>query len=117
MDTDNNRQGPPIRPRHAGQTQARQTINCHATKTRGSSRETLIPLFRETARQRYEDMLTAVPASDATLGDDSARGRPEGVAADEAQQPGLGLGVLGHLDPGPVLARGAHGVLELLHSG
>ena len=35
------------------------------------------------------------------LCDDSARGRPEGVAADEAQQPGLGSGVLGHLDPGP----------------
>ena len=50
------------------------------------------------------------------LCDDSARGRPEGVAADEAQQPGLGSGVLGHLDPGPVLAGGVHGLLELLHA-
>ena len=29
--------------------------NCHATKTRGSTRETLIPLLAETARQRHED--------------------------------------------------------------
>src|SRR6266480_4023869 len=57
---------------------------------------------------RSSSMRAAVPTSDATLCDDSARGRPEGVAADEAQQPGLGFGVLGHLDPGPVLARGAH---------
>jgi len=31
-------------------------------------------------------------------------GRPEGVAADKAQEPGLGIRVVGYLDPGTVLA-------------
>jgi hypothetical protein len=47
----------------------------------------------------------------------TARRRPERVAADEAQHPGLGSGVRRHLDPGPVLAGGAHSLLELLHAG
>jgi len=50
------------------------------------------------------------------LRDDTTRGRPEGVATDETQHLDLGSGVRGHLDPGPVLAGEAHGLLELLHA-
>jgi 5-methylcytosine-specific restriction protein A len=31
--------------------------NCHATKTRGSSRETLIPVLVQVAQLRHEEML------------------------------------------------------------
>jgi hypothetical protein len=41
--------------------------------------------------------------------------RPERVPADEAQQPGLGIRVTGYLDPGAVLAGGAHDLLYRLH--
>jgi hypothetical protein len=44
-------------------------------------------------------------------------GCPEGIAADEAQQPGLRIGIVGHLDSGPVLAGGPDDLFHLLHPG
>src|SRR6516164_1499778 len=42
-------------------------------------------------------------------------GCPEGIAADESQQPGLRVGIVGHFDSGPVLTRGPDDLFHLLH--